>query len=105
MCLNTRDSLAKLYHVVAVPLLVLHWLMQAGSRAKPKVAVGKVTVLLCWPADGCSMRLHQYLAMTEDASGSSAAFGRLITEEQFLEAHSGLGFRLKRMEAPALPVG
>ena len=57
-------------------------------------------MLLCWPADGCSMRLHQYLAMTEEASGSSAAVGRLMTEQQFLEAHLELGLKLERTEAP-----
>ena len=46
------------------------------------------------------MRLHQYLAMTEEVSGSSAALGRLMTEQQFLEAHSGLGLQMQTKEAP-----
>ena len=58
-------------------------------------------MLLCWPADGCSMRLHQYLAVTEEVSGSSAALGRLMTEQQFLEAHLGLGLKPEKKEAPA----
>ena len=64
-------------------------------------AAGKVTVLLCWPADGSSMRLHQYLNMTAEVSGSSAALGHLMTEQQFLEAHLGLGLKLERTETPA----
>ena len=60
-----------------------------------------MTLLLCWPADGCPMRLHQYLAMTEGAPGSSVGMGRLMTEQQFLEAHLGLGLKLERAAASA----
>ena len=61
-------------------------------------------VLLCWRADGCPMRLHQYLAMAREPLESSAALGRLMTEEEFLEAHSGIGLGLGRTEAASLAV-
>ena len=59
-------------------------------------------VLLCWRADGRPMRLHQYLAMTEEASRSSAALGHLMTEEDFLQAHSGMSLGPGRTEAASL---